>query len=174
MVRPFVFGEGARQLSDQRVESGGASLRRYSNSFTILRQFLRTRERLMNLKLVVALSLIAASPAYAQMQKQGGPPPNVPAPTKADVDKVVAAISADKNKLQAFCDLGKLDQQMAQAEQKKDNKALQTIGAKENDLSQKLGPDYLKLMAGLGQLDPDSPSFKTITGPLDALDGKCK
>jgi hypothetical protein len=154
--------------------SDGPSLRRSFNSLTISSRFPPTRECFMNLKLVVALSLIAASPAYAQTQKPSAPPANVPAPTKADVDKVVAAITADKNKLQAFCDLGKLDQQMAQAEQKKDTKALQTIGAKENDLSQKLGPDYLKLMAGLGQLDPDSPSFKTITGPLDALDGKCK
>ena len=128
----------------------------------------------MNLKLLVALSLIVASPAYAQMQKQGGPPPNVPPPTKADAAKVVAAITADKGKLQTYCNLAKLNDQMAQADQKNDTKTLQTLGAKADELAKKLGPDYVKLMDGLEQLDENSQVGKDIAATFDPLDKQCK
>jgi hypothetical protein len=127
----------------------------------------------MNLKLMVAVSLLAATPAFAQMQKQGGPPPNVPKPTKADAQKVVAAISADNSKLQIYCQLAKLNEQMAEADQKKDDKALQTLGAQADDLSQKLGPEYVNLMDGLEQLDENSPVGKDIATTFEPLDKKC-
>ena len=128
----------------------------------------------MNLKLLVALSLIVATPAYAQMQKQGAPPPKAPAPTKADAAKLVAAIGADKGKLQIYCQLAKLNDQMAQADQKNDTKALQTLGPKADELSQKLGPDYVKLMEGMEQLDENSPVGKDIASTFDPLDKQCK
>jgi hypothetical protein len=123
----------------------------------------------MNLKLLVALSLIVASPAYAQMQKQGAPPPSGPPPTKADAVKIVAAISADKSKVQTYCDLVKLYDQMAQTDEK-DTKTAQTIGAKIDALEQKLGPDYVKL----NQIDPESPVGKDIATVFDPLDKQCK
>ena len=128
----------------------------------------------MNLKLLVALSLIVATPAYAQMQKQAAPPPKGPAPTKADAAKLVAAISADKGKLQIYCQLAKLNDQMAQADQKNDTKTLQTLGPKADELSQKLGPDYVKLMDGMEQLDENSPVGKDIASTFDSLDKQCK
>jgi hypothetical protein len=128
----------------------------------------------MNLKLIVAVSFLAATPAFAQMQKQGGPPPNnAPKPTKADAQKVVAAITADKGKVKIYCDLAKLNDQMAQADEKKDTKTLQTLGAQADDLSQKLGPDYVKLMDGLEQLDENSPVGKDIAATFDPLDKQC-
>jgi hypothetical protein len=127
----------------------------------------------MNLKLIVAISLLAATPAFAQMQKQGGPPPNVPAPTKADAAKVIAAISADKAKVAIYCDLAKLNEQMDAAGQKKDTKTYQTLAAKADDLAQKLGPDYVKLMDGLDQLDENSPVGKDIAATFDPLDKQC-
>jgi hypothetical protein len=128
----------------------------------------------MNLKLFVAVAFLATSPAYAQIQGQGGQRPNVPVPTKADVDKIAAAIDADKSKLQVFCDLSKLDQQMAAAEKKHDTTTAQAIGAKENDLSRQLGSEYLVVMLGLSQMNPNSAAYRAITPHLDALDGKCK
>jgi hypothetical protein len=128
----------------------------------------------MNLKLIVAISVLAATPAFAQMQNQGGPPPNVPKPTKAAAQKVVAAISADKAKLKIYCDLATLNEQMATAGEKKDNKTLEALGAKADDLAQKLGPDYVNLMDGMEQLDENSPVGKDIAATFDPLDKQCQ
>jgi hypothetical protein len=131
--------------------------------------------KLVNLKLVAVL-LVAAGPAFAQGQ-MGGPPAgskDAPKPTKADVQKVVSGISGDKNKIQAYCDLSKLNQQMADAEDKKDTKTLQTLGPKADALMEKLGPDYAKLMDGLDQVDENSPEGKDFSTIFDTLDKQCK
>ena len=65
----------------------------------------------MKLKLVAAISVLAAIPALAHAQ-QGGPQPNVPKPTKADAQNVVQLITSDKVKTQAYCDLTKLENQV--------------------------------------------------------------
>ncbi|MBO0757523.1 MAG: hypothetical protein J2P54_16860, partial [Bradyrhizobiaceae bacterium] len=128
---------------------------------------------IMNLKLIVAVSVLAVTPALAQDQK-GGPPANVPKPTKADAQKVVQSIGGDKAKLQTYCDLGKLNQQMAAADEKKDTKTLQDLGPKADALAEKLGPDYNKLMDGLDQIDENSADGKDIAAAFDSLDKQCK
>jgi len=127
----------------------------------------------MNLKLVVAISLLAAMPAFGQAQK-GSTPPNAPKPTMADVQKVVQTISGDKTKMQAYCDISKLNQQMAKLDEKKDAKTLESLYKQEDDLAQKLGPDYLKLMDGLYQVDEKSSEAKEFGAALSALDKQCK
>jgi hypothetical protein len=134
----------------------------------------------MNLKLVnvklIAVLLLAAGPAFAQGQMSGPPAgsKDAPKPTKADVQKVVSGIGGDKNKVQAYCDLSKLNQQMAEAEDKKDTKTLQTLGPKADALMEKLGPDYAKLMDGLDQVDENSPEGKDFSTIFDTLDKQCK
>jgi hypothetical protein len=132
-----------------------------------------SEESFMNLKLVVAISVLTVMPAFGQAQK-GGPPAKVPKPTMADVQKVVQTISGDKTKMQTYCDMSKLNQQMAKLDEKKDAKTLQSLGQKADDLMQKLGPDYLKLMDGLDQLDEKSSEVKEIGTALGALDKQCK
>jgi len=127
----------------------------------------------MNLKLVIAISILVTAPAFAQAQ-QGGASPKAPKPTKADVQKVVQTISGDKTKMQTYCDLAKLNEQMEQAENKKDTKTLQNLGAKVDNLTQKLGPDYIKLMDGLDQVDENSSEGKEFAAALDSLDKQCK
>ena len=61
----------------------------------------------MNLKLVAAISLFAAIPMVAFAQKDGDAN-KAPKPTVADVQKLVQMISADKAKLKAYCEIGKL------------------------------------------------------------------
>ena len=56
---------------------------------------------------VAAISALAAIPALAYAQ-QGGPQPNVPKLTKADVLIVIQIVTKDKAKTQAYCDLTKL------------------------------------------------------------------
>jgi hypothetical protein len=75
----------------------------------------------MKLKLVAAISALAAIPALAHAQ-QGGPQPNIPKPTKADAQSVVEIVTTDKVKTQVYCDLTKLYDQLQAAEQKNDTK----------------------------------------------------
>jgi uncharacterized Zn finger protein len=126
----------------------------------------------MNLMLVVALSAFAAMPAFAQSQ-QAGPRPNAPKPTMPQVQKVVQIISGDKTKTQQYCDIGKLNQEMAQAEQKKDSKTLDALSKRADDLGQKIGPEYVTLMDGLEQIDENSSEGKQVFAALDSLDKLC-
>jgi hypothetical protein len=81
----------------------------------------------MKVKLVIAASALAAMQAFAQAQ-QGGGPPNAPMPTQAEVQRVVEMIRGDKTKTQQYCEIGKLNEQMAQADQKKDTKTVEALG----------------------------------------------
>jgi hypothetical protein len=132
-----------------------------------------SEEPFMNLKLVVAISVLTAMPAFGQAPK-GAPPANVAKPTKADVQKVVQTISGDKTKMQTYCDLSKLNQQMAKLDEKKDAKTIESLGQKADDLMQKLGPDYVKLLDGLDQVDEKSSDAKEFGAMLGSLDKQCK
>jgi hypothetical protein len=127
----------------------------------------------MNLKLVMAVSLFAGIPMIAYAQKDGSAA-KAPKPTMADAQKLVQMISSDKAKLKAYCDLGKLQEQMEQAEQKKDSKALEALGAKADSLAQQIGPDYAKVMDGLEEVDPNSAEGKRFTAVFDPLVKQCK
>jgi len=127
----------------------------------------------MKLKLGIAALLAVAIPAVAQAQ-QNNPPANAPKPTIADVQKLVQAISSDKAKVKAYCDIGKLQEQMEQAEQKKDTKAVDALSTKADALAKQLGPDYEKVMGGLDQLDPNSPEGRRYTAVFQPLFKQCK
>jgi hypothetical protein len=123
----------------------------------------------MNLKLVVAICVLAATPTFAQQ-----PPPAGPKPTKADVQKVVQIISGDKAKVATYCDMAKLDDQITEADSKKDQKKVEELSKQADAMGQKLGPEYVSLMTGLAQIDPASPEGKDISSVLEALDKLCK
>jgi hypothetical protein len=125
----------------------------------------------MKLKVIIAVSALFAISAFAQAQQ--GPPPSVPAPTKADVEKVVAVISGDPAKTQAYCQIGKLNEQMAEADQKKDQKTLDTLGKQADALAEKIGPEYIRLMEGLDQVDPNSSLGKQLETLFAPLDKRC-
>lgn len=100
------------------------------------------------MKLFIAVFALAAATAVAQAQSE-------PKPTKADVENVVQIISADPAKKEAYCQLQGLDQQMMAADQRKDQAAIETLGKQADELSQKVGPEYAKLMQGMDQVNPD-------------------
>jgi ATP-dependent 26S proteasome regulatory subunit len=79
-------------------------------------------ETFMNPRLIVAVFVIAAVPVYAQAQK-----PSTAKVTTADVQKVVTFISADKAKTQTYCDIGKLNEQIEEADEKKDIKKTEEL-----------------------------------------------
>jgi hypothetical protein len=129
-------------------------------------------EKFMTLKLVAASFALIAIPVLAYGQ-QGGPPPNVPKPTKADVQKVVQIISSDQTKLRSYCDLKKLYDQMGAAYQKNDTKTGDALGKQADALANKLGPEYSKMMDGLEQVDQNSSEGKAYTSILSGLDKLC-
>jgi hypothetical protein len=133
----------------------------------------------MTCKIACAFALLfGALPLSALAQQQSG----TPKPTKADVQKAAQIISTDKAKLATFCKLSTLDEQMAKADEagdtKKadeagDTKKLDELGHQANDLQNELGPDYLKLTAGLDQVDPRSQEGQDLLAPFEALDKTC-
>jgi hypothetical protein len=121
----------------------------------------------MQLKIVIAVAAIAALTVGAQAQSKGKKI------TKADAQKVVALISADKAKAKTYCDIGKLSDQIEAAEQKKDTKKADALSQQVDALSQKLGPEYVALMEGMQDLDPNSKDGKDIGTALEGLDKLC-
>ena len=127
----------------------------------------------MNLKLVMAVSLFAAVPMIAYAQNNDSAE-KAPKPTMADAQKLAQMISSDKVKLKAYCDMGKLQEQMEQADQKKDDNALEALSAKLDSLTQQIGPEYVKVMEGLEEIDPDSAEGKRFDAVFDSLTKQCK
>jgi patatin-like phospholipase/acyl hydrolase len=127
----------------------------------------------MKLKLVLAISVLAAMmPAFAQA-KHGETPPTNPKSTLAQVQKVIQIISGDKVKTQQFCDVEKLDPQIAEAVQKNDPNKLEALIKQADDLAQKIGPEYVMMMEGLAQIDENSREGKQIADALDSLVKLC-
>ena len=125
----------------------------------------------MKLKLVAAISALAI-PALAHAQ-QGGPQPNIPKPTKTDVQNVVQIVTTDKVKTQAYCDLTKLYNQIEAAEQKEDSDTIKTLTKQADGLVANLGPEYLKVIEGLDQVDLTSSEGKEFMSILSGLDKLC-
>ena len=121
----------------------------------------------MKPKSIVVAFVIAAVPVCAQAQK---PAAKV---TNADAQKVVKLISADKAKVQIYCDMNKLGEQIDQADQKKDTKTVDELSKKMDDISQKLGPEYAALVDGMQNLDPNSKQGQEISATLETLDKLC-
>ena len=123
----------------------------------------------MNPKLlIVAVFVTAAVPVYAQAQK-----PSTAKVTTADVQKVVTFISADKAKTPTYCDIGKLNEQIEEADEKKDIKKTEELSQQIDALGKKLGPEYAALMDRLQQVDPESEDGKKIGLMFEPLDKLC-
>jgi hypothetical protein len=127
----------------------------------------------MNLKLVIAVAAIAALPVLAQAQQKGAPPPAGKPPTKADVQKVVSQIKGDKAKLDTYCQIAKLGDQAQAAAEKKDQKKMEDLNKQADALATKVGPDYVKLMASMEEVDPESKDGKELIALFDSLDASC-
>jgi hypothetical protein len=127
--------------------------------------FIDTRRRLnlelpMNLKLFTAVAIFATAHMVAFAQIMTRP--------------VVQTISSDKTKLQAYCELGKLPDQMQKAEDRNHTKAVDALVAKADPLAQQIGPEYLKIVEGLERVDPNSAEGQRFAAVFNSLREKCK
>lgn len=123
----------------------------------------------MNLKLNVAILLIAAVPAYAQAQNR-----TIPKVTKSDAHEVATIIRSDKAKTQTYCEINKVSDQMNQAYGKNDKKTVDELSQKIERLEKILGPEYIALMDGLQKLGPENKKrIAEIMVQFAALDRLC-
>jgi hypothetical protein len=126
----------------------------------------------MKLELFVAATILIT--AYIASFAAEDEPNQPPMPTIEEVQKVVKTISGDKKKLQAYCELGRLQQQMEEAEEKNDTKLIDDLFAKADSLEQQLGPDYATIVDGIGDLDPNSEEGKKFTALFAPLHKHCE
>jgi type I restriction-modification system DNA methylase subunit len=120
----------------------------------------------MNRKVIVAILLVAAVPAFAQAQK--------PYVTKDDAQKVVASISGDKAKIQTYCEIQTIGEQMERAYEKRNLKLVDVLLQKIEALEETLGPEYAALMGGLQDIDPEKDKLGAeITSMSGELDSQC-
>src|SRR4030095_974578 len=120
------------------------------------------------LRVIVAILLIAAVPVRAQAQTT-----SVPRVSKDDAQKVMAIINADKAKTQTYCDLQILSEQIEQAYEKRGMKLVDELDRKFEALEKTLGPEYVALMDRLEDLDPEKDKLAaeiiSVFEPLDRL-----
>jgi hypothetical protein len=122
----------------------------------------------VNLRLIVTILVIVAAPVCAQAQEP------IPAKvTKADAQKVLKIISSDRAKIRIYCEMAKLGDQMEQANETGDAKNFDALFQKMYQLGKKLGPEYVALIDGLQDIDPQSEVGQEISSTLNALDNLC-
>jgi hypothetical protein len=126
----------------------------------------------MYLKAVMGVAIFAFTTGSASAQD--GPTNQAPKPTLADVQRLAEAISGDKSKLRAYCELGGLHDQTQQAVEEQDAKAIDALIAKTDALEQQLGPQYDKVIEGLDQVDFSSVEGQEIADVFKTLQAKCE
>src|SRR6516165_5354700 len=94
----------------------------------------------MNRLLIVAILLISTVPLYAQRQQQ-----NV-AKLKGDARNLVGIIGSDKTKIQTYCQIEDLSEQLDQAVQNRGSKKAKALVQKIAKLNKKMGPEFAALV----------------------------
>jgi hypothetical protein len=121
----------------------------------------------MNVILIAAILAISAMPAYAQEQR-----PNMEK-LKADAQNVFKIISGDKLKIQTYCKIADLSQQLDRASRKKDTKKVEELAQSIDELESKLDPEYPLLLDRLWNIDPTSRDAQEVLSILNKLDEFC-
>ena len=119
-----------------------------------------------NTATVVAILAISVVPVYAQNQQ-----PDIPT-LKANAQNAFKIISSDKHKIQTFCEMANLGNQLDQADRAHDTKKVEEVSQKMDELEGKL-PEYTALVAGLGDVDPNSEDGQEIGSIILKLDEIC-
>ena len=120
----------------------------------------------MKIKLIVAAFAISFMPGYAQDR------PEI-AKLKVDAQKVVKMTSGDKQRVQTYCELADVSDQIGQANEEEDTAKAEELSNKADELEQKLGSDFVALAVELNKLESNSEEAKEIGLILDKLDELC-
>ena len=123
-----------------------------------------SRGLFMNRLLILGILIISTAPLFAQAQQ----------PNAAELaQKVVSIISGDKVKIQTYCQILDLSDELDQADQQKDREKTEELSQKINELQKKLGPEYLALLKVTEHVDPNSKDGQEIVSTFVKLDNSC-
>jgi len=117
----------------------------------------------------IACILAILGPLTASVQAQE----SVPKPTKADAVKVVKIISADKTKIGTYCKLADLGDEIDKSRSAGDNSKVERLSKQADDLGKTLGPEFVRLNAGLEDVDLQSKEGQEVSAEFDKLDKLC-
>jgi hypothetical protein len=118
----------------------------------------------MNVILIVAILAISAVPMYAEAQKPSA------VKLKAHAQNVVESIGGDKVKIQTYCEIAELNDQIDQEE---DPAEAEKLSQTRDQLEKQLGPEYVALVSGLKDIDPNSQGGQEVGSILEELDKLC-
>ena len=121
----------------------------------------------MNGLLIIAILLISTAPLYAQRQQQ-----NV-AKLKADARNLVGIIGSDKTKIQTYCQINDLSEQIIQAVQENDRKKANALVEKIPELYKKMGPEFAALIDIEKHVDLNSRDGQEIASIVASLGESC-
>jgi hypothetical protein len=117
--------------------------------------------------LALAVLAICTMPAYAQDQQ-----PDT-AKLKADAENMVNIITGDKLKIQTYCEILDLNDQIDDANLNQDTKRATELSDQANELKKKLGPEFSTLADNLKDIDPNSQDGREIDSIINRLDQAC-
>ena len=116
----------------------------------------------MNRLLILAILIISQLFAHAQQ------------PNAAELaQKVVSIISDDEAKIQTYCQILDLSDELDQVDQQKDREKTEELSQKINELQKKLGPEYLALLKAAEHVDSNSKDDQEIVSTFVKLDNSC-
>jgi hypothetical protein len=91
-----------------------------------------------------------------------------------DAALALGEIQKDKTKLKTYCEMQDLYNKSAEASEKKDEKAAETLGKQADDKAKALGDGFQKVMALEEDINPDSAEGKSFFDALEALEKSCQ
>src|ERR1700722_20705802 len=126
----------------------------------------------MYCKTLIGVAILAATTLGAGAG--GEPPEQPPKPTLTDVRHLADEIAGDKSKLESYCSLGKLHDEMQQAIENNDLDAIKALTERTNTLEQTLGPEYDTVIDGLDQVDLNTAEGQQLADVFKTLQAKCE
>jgi len=126
----------------------------------------------MYCKTLIGVAILAATTLGAGAE--GEPADQPPKPTLTDVRHLADEIAGDKSKLESYCSLGKLHDEMQQAIENNDLDAIKALTERTNTLEQMLGPEYDMVIDGLDQVDLNTAEGQQLADVFKTLQAKCE
>jgi hypothetical protein len=114
--------------------------------------------------LIVATLIISTAPLYAQHQQEN---------VAKDARNLVGIIGSDKNKVQTYCQIDELTEQLDRAVQEKDSQKAKALGKKIAELNKKMGPEFAALVNIEKHVDLNSPDGQEIASIVASLGESC-
>jgi hypothetical protein len=111
-----------------------------------------------------AILALFAAPMHAQAHKPSADT------LKAEARNFAKIISGDRRKSQTYCKIVELNDQI---DEKEDPREARKLTQKRDKLDEKLGRQYVALVAGLMKIDKDSRDYRQVASILERLDKLC-